>query len=87
MAAADFNRDGHLDVFLGPKSSPDSTPLAPSSALLVNHGGRFEDVTDPLAPGLREAGMVTSALWSDVDGDGWPDLLLTLEWGHREVSP
>jgi hypothetical protein len=25
--------------------------------------------------------MVTSALWSDVDGDGWPDLLLTLEWG------
>jgi hypothetical protein len=26
--------------------------------------------------------MVTSALWSDVDGDGWPDLLLTLEWGH-----
>ena len=26
--------------------------------------------------------MVTSALWSDVDGDGWPDLLLTLEWGN-----
>jgi hypothetical protein len=26
--------------------------------------------------------MVTAALWSDVDGDGWPDLLLTLEWGH-----
>jgi hypothetical protein len=38
-------------------------------------------VTDALAPGLREVGMVTSALWSDVDGDGWPDLLLTLEWG------
>ena len=26
--------------------------------------------------------MVTSALWSDVDGDGWPDLLLTLDWGQ-----
>jgi hypothetical protein len=25
--------------------------------------------------------MVTAALWSDVDGDGWPDLILTLEWG------
>ena len=31
---------------------------------------------------LRHVGMVTSALWSDVDGDGWPDLLLTLEWGQ-----
>jgi hypothetical protein len=39
-------------------------------------------VTDTLAPGLREVGMVTAAIWSDVDGDGWPDLLVTLEWGH-----
>src|SRR5204862_7729660 len=43
---------------------------------------RFEDVTDALAPGLRRAGLVTSALWSDVDDDGWVDLLLTLEWGR-----
>jgi hypothetical protein len=40
------------------------------------------DVTDEVAPMLRHVGMVTSALWSDVDGDGWPDLLLTLEWGQ-----
>jgi len=60
---------------------PGQYPLAPRSALLANRGGRFEDVTDLLAPGLREVGMVTGALWSDVDGDGWPDLLLTLEWG------
>ena len=81
VAAADFNRDGRLDVFLGAKVVPGLYPLAPSSALLVNRGGRFEDVTDTLAPGSREVGMVTSALWSDVDGDGWPDLLLALEWG------
>ncbi|HEY4247568.1 MAG TPA: FG-GAP-like repeat-containing protein [Lacunisphaera sp.] len=81
VAAADFNRDGQLDVFIGAKVLPGLYPFAPSSALLLNHGGRFEDVTDTLAPGLREVGMVTSALWSDVDGDGWPDLLLTLEWG------
>jgi len=37
--------------------------------------------TDTIAPALREIGRVTAALWSDVDDDGWPDLLLTLEWG------
>ena len=81
VAAADFNRDGHLDVFLGGRVLPGQYPLSPRSALLLNRGGRFEDVTDTLAPGLREVGMVSSALWSDVDGDGWPDLLLALEWG------
>ena len=80
-AAADFDRDGRLDLFIGGRVSPGWYPLPPKSALLANRGGRFEDVTDVLAPGLREAGMVTSALWSDVDDDGWPDLLLTLEWG------
>ena len=39
-------------------------------------------MTDTLAPGLREVGMVSSALWTDVDGDGWPDLLLALDWGQ-----
>ncbi len=80
-AAADFNRDGLLDVFIGGRVQPGEYPLAPRSALLANRGGRFEDVTDSLAPGLREVGMVTSALWSDVDGDGWVDLMLTLDWG------
>jgi enediyne biosynthesis protein E4 len=82
IAAADFDRDGLLDVFIGGRIMSGQYPFAPQSALLQNHGGKFEDVTDTLAPGLREIGMVTSALWSDVDGDGWPDLLLTLEWGN-----
>jgi len=81
LAAADFDRGGRLGLFIGGRVVPGQYPLAPRSALLANRGGRFEDVTDELAPGLREVGMVTSALWSDVDGDGWPDLLLTLEWG------
>jgi enediyne biosynthesis protein E4 len=79
--AADFDRDGRLDLFLGARVLPGRYPQAPRSALLRNTGGRFEDVTDTLAPGLREVGLVRSALWSDVDGDGWPDLLLALEWG------
>ena len=80
-AAADFDHSGRLGLFIGARLQSGSYPLAPRSALLANRGGRFEDVTDALAPGLRNVGMVTSALWTDVDGDGWPDLLLTLEWG------
>lgn len=82
VAAADFRRDGRLGLFIGARLLPGEYPHAPQSALLGNRGGKFEDVTDILAPGLREAGMVTAALWSDVDGDGWPDLLLTLDWGN-----
>ncbi len=80
-AAADFDRDGRLDLFLGARVLTGEYPAAPASALLINRGGKFEDVTDTFAPGLRSVGMVTAALWSDVDGDGWLDLLLTLEWG------
>jgi hypothetical protein len=81
VAAADFDHSGRLGLFIGGRVVPGQYPLAPRSALLANRGGRFEDVTDALAPGLREVGMVTSAVWSDVDGDGWPDLVLALEWG------
>jgi enediyne biosynthesis protein E4 len=81
-AAADFDRDGRLDVFLGGRVSPGLYPLAPRSMLLRNEGGRFVDATDAFAPALREIGMVTSALWTDVDRDGWPDLLVAIEWGE-----
>jgi hypothetical protein len=79
--AADFDHDGDLDVFVGGRVQPGRYPQEPASALLRNTGGRFEDVTETLAPALRNVGMVSSALWSDVDQDGWPDLVLALEWG------
>ncbi|HMD60147.1 MAG TPA: CRTAC1 family protein, partial [Opitutaceae bacterium] len=81
VAAADFDHSGRLGLFIGGRILPGQYPLSPRSALLANRGARFEDVTDTLAPGLREIGMVTSALWTDVDGDGWPDLLVALDWG------
>jgi enediyne biosynthesis protein E4 len=80
-AAADFDRDGAVDVFIGGRLLPGQYPLPARSALLRNVGGRFVDVTAQLAPGLADVGLVTAALWSDVDGDGWVDLLVALEWG------
>lgn len=83
--AADFDHDNRLDVFLGARVKVGAYPLSPSSALWRNTGRGFEDVTDQLAPGLREVGMVFAALWSDVDDDGWIDLVLALEWGGVKV--
>jgi hypothetical protein len=80
-AAADFDRDGRLDVFVGGRVTPGFFPELPRSALWRNEAGRFTDVTDRVVPALRTVGMVTSALWNDVDGDGWVDLLVALDWG------
>ncbi len=82
LAAAEFTHEGRLGVFIGGRLQPGQYPEVPASALLVNRGGKFEDITDAFAPGLRHVGMVTSALWTDFDGDGWPDLLLALDWGE-----
>ncbi len=79
--AADWDRDGDLDLFLGSRVVPGRYGESPSSRLLRNEAGRFTDVTARLAPELEHAGMVTGALASDADGDGWIDLLLTCDWG------
>ncbi len=81
LAAVDIDRDGRLDLFVGGRNLPGKYPLSPRSALLLNRGGQFEDATDTLAPMLREAGLVTAALWTDLDDDGWADLVLATEWG------
>ena len=83
VAAADFDRDGDLDLFVGGRVVPGRYPVTPSSRILRNKGGGsgFHDMTDEVAPGLRETGLVTAAIWSDADDDGWIDLLVTHEWG------
>ena len=49
--------------------------------MLRNDHGKFTDATVEIAPDLERPGLVTSAIWSDLDNDGWVDLLVTCEWG------
>jgi hypothetical protein len=80
-AAADFEGTGKPGLFVGGRLVPGHWPATPRSFLYRNVGGKFVDVTDEVAPGLRNIGMVTAAVWADVSHDRRPDLVLATEWG------
>ncbi|MBE9461616.1 VCBS repeat-containing protein [Dyadobacter sp. UP-52] len=80
VVAADFDKDGDLDLFRAGAISPGSYPESPRSYLFVNEGGKFRDASSELAPGLANAGMINAAVWTDFDNDGWTDLIVTGEW-------
>jgi enediyne biosynthesis protein E4 len=77
----DFNNDGFVDLFIGGRSVPWDYGKTPSSYLLQNDGkGHFKDVTESYSKELSTIGMVTQAIWFDIDKDGDKDLLITTEW-------
>jgi hypothetical protein len=81
IAAADFDGDRDLDLFVGGRIVPGRFPVSPVSMLLENRDGTFVDVTAQHAKSLTTPGMVSSATWSDVDNDGDPDLVIAIDYG------
>lgn len=77
----DMDGDGDADVFIGGRVIPGQYPKAPQSYLLVNNGkGQFTTQTDQIASDLEHVGMVTDALWLDVNADKALDLIVVGEW-------
>lgn len=80
ITAADFDKDGDEDLFVGGRVMPEQYPTIPESFVLRNDGGKFTDVTASVNSALKKPGLITAAEWVDLNKDGWPDLVITGDW-------
>jgi hypothetical protein len=79
----DFDLDGDLDLFIGTRVSPGKYPLSEKSMLLVNDGkGKFYQDSIINNGLLNALGMVTDALWVDINKDGNWELIVAAEWSN-----
>ena len=86
VAASDFDRDGDEDLFVGGRLVPGRYPSSPPSYILENDGkGNFTDTGSSVISGLAGLGMVTDAIWTDINGDELPDLIAVGEWMGIQV--
>lgn len=84
LALGDLDGDGDLDLFVGGRVVPGHYPEAASSRLFRNNKGRWE-LDGEASKTLADVGLVSGAVWSDLDGDGFPELVLACEWGPIRI--
>lgn len=84
IALGDIDHDGDLDVFIAGRCIPGKYPLAASSRLFRNNGSRleFDTANERVLEGI---GLVSSAVFSDIDNDKDLDLVLACEWGPVRI--
>ena len=81
VAVHDVNGDGAPDIFVGGRVIPGVFPEAPPSYLLMNDGqGNFKDQLEKYAPALKNWGMITDAVWVDLNQDESKELVIAGDW-------
>lgn len=80
IAVADIDQDGDIDIFAGSLADAQSYGTPQTSYLLINNGqGKFS-FAPPSLMALQNLGIVTSAAFGDMNGDGRPELIVAGEW-------
>ncbi|MCU1275924.1 MAG: ASPIC/UnbV domain protein, partial [Bryobacterales bacterium] len=101
MAAADYDRDGRVDLYLCcyvyfqsedqyryPVPYHDAENGPPNFLFrnrLSASGGYFEDVTDETGLNHNNNRYSFAPAWCDFDGDGWPDLYVANDFGKSNL--
>jgi hypothetical protein len=84
IKADDVDNDGDVDVFLGARVVPGNYGLPPRSYLLINDNGSWVDMAPPA---LGNVGMVTDGAWTDINADGYKDLIVVGDWMAVTIFP
>ncbi len=84
IAIADLLGDGKLALFVAGGVSPGHYPVGRASKLYRQEAGQWR-LDHRNSAILDNLGIVNGAVWSDLDGDGLPELILACEWGPIRV--
>ena len=84
LVLADLYGSGSLDLFVGGRSVPGRYPENAESRVYrsTQQGWRLDERN---TDALHSVGMVSAAVCSDLDGDGFPELILACEWGPEKL--
>lgn len=85
VVPSDYDGDGDIDLFIGGRLITGRYPQPASSLLLINEGGKFTIQNDKLAPEFNNIGLITDAVWADINNDKKTDLIITGEWMGIQV--
>ncbi|MEO7175398.1 MAG: VCBS repeat-containing protein [Saprospiraceae bacterium] len=85
IAGSKVSKEGEQYVFVGGNVISGQYPNANPSHLYLKSCGKLSDLNATQAGFLDSIGLVTAAVWCDINGDQREDLILAGEWMEPQV--